>query len=155
MGLKNKMRFYSWTFTIIFIIFSFGCASTKKEQLPAPHNNYSGLTVDTYFSGDDGVTSEMMRACSQYGGLDQNSINNSGDDLLLQDIVYIYTVKILVELLYQLYLFLIFYLAVIISKKDYGQRNLMLIYKLFMIKIKQIKIKQIKIKQIKIINQVR
>ena len=87
MGLKNKMRFYSWTFTIIFIIFSFGCASIKKEQLPAPHNNYSGLTVDTYFSGDDGVTSEMMRACSQYGGLDQNSINNSGDDLLLQNIV--------------------------------------------------------------------
>jgi len=86
-GLKNKMRFYSWTFTIIFIIFSFGCASTKKEQLPAPHNNYSGLTVDTYFSGEDGVSSEMMRACSQYGGLDQNSINNSGDDLLLQDIV--------------------------------------------------------------------
>mgnify|MGYP003996269407 FL=1 len=29
----------------------------------------------------------MMRACTQYGGLDQNSINNSGDDLLLQDIV--------------------------------------------------------------------
>ena len=72
---------------IIFMTFSFGCASTKKEQLPAPHNNYSGLTVDTYFSGEDGVTSEMMRACSQYGGLDQNSINNSGDDLLLQDIV--------------------------------------------------------------------
>ena len=81
------MRFYSWALIIIFITFSFGCASTKKEQLPAPHNNYSGLTVDTYFSGEDGVTSEMMRACSQYGGLDQNSINNSGDDLLLQDIV--------------------------------------------------------------------
>jgi hypothetical protein len=81
------MRLYSWAFIIIFIIFSFGCASTKKEQLPAPHNNYSGLTVDTYFSGEDGVTSEMMRACSQYGGLDQNSIDNSGDDLLLQDIV--------------------------------------------------------------------
>jgi hypothetical protein len=81
------MRFYSWVFMIIFICFSFGCASTKKEQLPAPHNNYSGLTVDTYFSGEDGVTSEMMRACSQYGGLDQNSINNSGDDLLLQDVV--------------------------------------------------------------------
>ena len=87
MGLKNKMRFHGWTFTIIFIIFSLGCTSAKKEQLPAPHNNYSGLTVDTYFSGDDGATSEMMRACSKYGGLDQNSINNSVDDLLLQDIV--------------------------------------------------------------------
>ena len=43
--------------------------------------------MDTYFSGEDDVTSEMMRACSQYGGLDQNSINNSGDDLLLQDVV--------------------------------------------------------------------
>ena len=87
MGLKIKMRFHGWVFTIFFIIFSFGCASTKKEQLPAPHNNYSGLTVDAYFSGEDGVTSEMMRTCSNYGGLDQNSINNSGDDLLLQDIV--------------------------------------------------------------------
>ncbi len=87
MGLKNKMRSSSWAFTLIFIIFSLGCSSAKKEQLPAPHNNYSGLTIDTYFSGEDGVTSEMMRACSQYGGLDQNSINNSGDDLLLQDIV--------------------------------------------------------------------
>jgi len=86
-GLKNKMRSSSWAFTLIFIIFSLGCSSAKKEQLPAPHNNYSGLTIDTYFSGEDGVTSEMMRACSQYGGLDQNSINNSGDDLLLQDIV--------------------------------------------------------------------
>ena len=81
------MRLYSWAFIIISITFSFGCASTKKEQLPAPHNNYSGLTVDTYFSGEDGVTSEMMRACSRYGGLDQNSINNSGGDLLLQDVV--------------------------------------------------------------------
>jgi len=85
--LKNKMRFHSWTFTIIFIIFSFGCSATKKEQLPAPHNNYSGLTVDTYFIDEDGVNSEMMRACSQYGGLDQNSINNSSDDLLLQEIL--------------------------------------------------------------------
>ena len=87
MGLKNKMKFHGWAFTIIFIIFSFGCASPKKEQLPAPHNNYSGFTVDTYFSGEDGITSEMVRACSQYGGLDQNSINNSANDLLLQDIV--------------------------------------------------------------------
>jgi len=86
-GLKNKMKFHGWAFTIIFIIFSFGCASPKKEQLPAPHNNYSGFTVDTYFSGEDGITSEMVRACSQYGGLDQNSINNSANDLLLQDIV--------------------------------------------------------------------
>ena len=87
MGLKTKMKFNCWVLIIIFIIFSSGCASSKKEQLPAPHNNYSGLTVDTYFSDEDGVTSEMMRACSQYGGLDQNSINNSDDDLLLQDIV--------------------------------------------------------------------
>ena len=87
MGLNNKMRFHGWIFTIIFIILSLGCTSAKKEQLPAPHNNYSGLTVDTFFSGEDGTTSEMMRACSKYGGLDQNSINNSANDLLLQDIV--------------------------------------------------------------------
>ena len=87
MGLKNKMRLQGWAFTVIFMICSLGCTSAKKEQLPAPHNNYSGLTVDTYFSGEDGTTSEMMRACSKYGGLDQNSINNSANDLLLQDVV--------------------------------------------------------------------
>ena len=87
MDLRNKMKFIGWAYIIIFVTFSFGCGSAKKEQLPAPHNNYNGLTTDTYFSGTDGVTSEMMRACSQYGGLDQNSINNSGGDLLLQDII--------------------------------------------------------------------
>ena len=87
MVLKNKMKFNGWAHIIIFVIFSFGCSSAKKVQLPAPHNNYSGLTVDIYFSEKGVINSEMMRACSQYGGLDQNSINSSGDDLLLQDIV--------------------------------------------------------------------
>lgn len=76
-----------WLYISVFIIFTLGCSTAKKEQLPAPHNNYTGLTVDAYFSGDGIVTSEMMRACSKYGGLDQNSINNSGDDLILQDII--------------------------------------------------------------------
>lgn len=76
-----------WLYISILIIFTFGCSTAKKEQLPAPHNNYTGLTVDAYFSGDGTVTSEMMRACSKYGGLDQNSINNFDDDLLLQDII--------------------------------------------------------------------
>lgn len=76
-----------WLYISIFIILTLGCSTAKKEQLPAPHNNYTGLTVDAYFSGDGTVTSEMMRACSKYGGLDQNSINNSGDDLILQDII--------------------------------------------------------------------
>ena len=76
-----------WLYISVFIIFTLGCSTAKKEQLPAPHNNYTGLTVDAYFSGDGTVTSEMMRACSKYGGLDQNSINNSGDDLILQDII--------------------------------------------------------------------
>ena len=76
-----------WLYISALIIFTLGCSTAKKEQLPAPHNNYTGLTVDAYFSGDGTVTSEMMRACSKYGGLDQNSINNSGDDLILQDII--------------------------------------------------------------------
>lgn len=76
-----------WLYISVFIIFTLGCSTSKKEQLPAPHNNYTGLTVDAYFGGDGTVTSEMMRACSKYGGLDQNSINNSGDDLILQDII--------------------------------------------------------------------
>jgi len=85
-GLKNTIKFSGWIYILIYVIFSFGCVTAKKEQLPAPHNNYSGLTVDTYFGDDGGVNSEMMRACSKYGGLDQNSISNLGDDLLLQDI---------------------------------------------------------------------
>ena len=76
-----------WLYISILIIFTFGCSTAKKEQLPAPHNNYTGLTVDAYFSGDGTVTSEMMRACSKYGGLDQNSINNSSDNLILRDII--------------------------------------------------------------------
>ena len=76
-----------WLYISVLIIFTLGCSTAKKEQLPAPHNNYTGLTVDAYFSGDGTVTSEMMRACSKYGGLDQSSINNSGDDLILQDII--------------------------------------------------------------------
>ena len=84
---KNTMKFKQCLYILIFTTLTLGCASTKKEQLPAPHNNYTGLTVDEYFSGEGAVTSEMMRACSRYGGLDQNSINNSGDDLLLQDII--------------------------------------------------------------------
>ena len=76
-----------WLYISVFTVLSLGCSTAKKEQLPAPHNNYTGLTVDAYFSGDGTVTSEMMRACSKYGGLDQNSINNSGDDLILQDII--------------------------------------------------------------------
>ena len=81
------MKFKQCLYILIFTTLILGCASTKKEQLPAPHNNYTGLTVDEYFSEEGAVTSEMMRACSKYGGLDQNSINNSGDDLLLQDII--------------------------------------------------------------------
>ena len=76
-----------WLYISVFIIFTLGCSTAKKEQLPAPHNNYTRLTVDAYFSGDGTVTSEMMRACSKYGGLDQNSINNSSDDLILRDII--------------------------------------------------------------------
>jgi hypothetical protein len=81
------MKFKQCLYILIFTTLTLGCASTKKEQLPAPHNNYTGLTVDEYFSGEGTVNSEMMRACSRYGGLDHNSINNSGDDLLLQDII--------------------------------------------------------------------
>jgi len=81
------MKHNHWLYISVFIIFTLGCSTAKKEQLPAPHNNYTGLTVDAYFSGDGTVTSEMMRACSKYGGLDQSSINNSGDDLILQDII--------------------------------------------------------------------
>ena len=87
MVLKNKIKFNGRAHIILFIIFSFGCASAKKEQLPAPHNNYSGLAIDTYFNEEAALNSEMMQACSKYGGLDQKSINDFSNDLYLQDIV--------------------------------------------------------------------
>ena len=59
---KNTMKFKQCLYILIFTTLTLGCASTKKEQLPAPHNNYTGLTVDEYFRGEGAVNSEMMRA---------------------------------------------------------------------------------------------
>ena len=68
------------------IIFS-GCSSNiiNKTQYPAPHNDYTGRFVDEYYGGED-TNSFMIRSCRIYGGLTQDSIIESGADLIMQDV---------------------------------------------------------------------
>tara|TARA_B100001173_G_C15503632_1_gene344102 strand:- start:23 stop:427 length:405 start_codon:yes stop_codon:yes gene_type:complete len=64
-----------------------GCSTniTQEVQYPAPHNDYTGRTVDKYYGGE-GSNAFMIRSCKIYGGLDQDSIIESGSDLIMQDI---------------------------------------------------------------------
>lgn len=70
----------------IFLVVS-GCSTnlTQEVQYPAPHNDYTGRTVDKYYGGEDS-NAFMIRACKIYGGLDQDSINESGSDFIMQEI---------------------------------------------------------------------
>ena len=73
---------------LLFIVFVVsGCSTnlTQEVQYPAPHNDYTGRTVDKYYGGEDS-NAFMIRTCKIYGGLDQDSINESGSDLIMQDI---------------------------------------------------------------------
>lgn len=71
-------------FTVLLVS---GCSTnlTQEVQYPAPHNDYTGRTVDKYYGGEDS-NAFMIRTCKIYGGLDQDSINESGSDLIMQDI---------------------------------------------------------------------
>ena len=64
-----------------------GCSTnlSQEVQYPAPHNDYTGRTIDKYYGGEDS-NAFMIRTCKIYGGLDQDSINESGSDLIMQDI---------------------------------------------------------------------
>ena len=64
-----------------------GCSTNlaQEVQYPAPHNDFTGRTVDKYYGGEDS-NAFMIRTCKIYGGLDQDSINESGSDLIMQDI---------------------------------------------------------------------
>ena len=64
-----------------------GCSTSlvNETQYPAPHNDYTGRAVDTYYAG--GSSNDfMIRSCKTYGGLNQESIIESGADFIMQDI---------------------------------------------------------------------
>ena len=65
-----------------------GCSTSleKENQYPAPHNDYTGRTVDTYYAGESS-NDFMIRSCKTYGGLSQESIIESGVDFIMQDII--------------------------------------------------------------------
>ncbi|MDB4039994.1 hypothetical protein N9489_00900 [Methylophilaceae bacterium] len=65
-----------------------GCSTTliNETQYPAPHNDFTGRTVNEYYGGEDS-NSFMIRSCKIYGGLDQESIVESGSDFIMQDIL--------------------------------------------------------------------
>ena len=71
-------------FTVLLVS---GCSTnlSQEVQYPAPHNDYTGRTIDKYYGGEDS-NAFMIRTCKIYGGLDQDSINESGSDLIMQDI---------------------------------------------------------------------
>jgi hypothetical protein len=58
---------------------------TQEIQYPAPHNDYTGRTIDEYYGGEDS-NSFMIRSCKIYGGLKQDSVTQSGSDFIMQDI---------------------------------------------------------------------
>jgi hypothetical protein len=64
-----------------------GCSTNliNQTQYPAPHNDFTGRTVNEYYGGEDS-NSFMIRSCKIYGGLDQASIVESGADFIMQDI---------------------------------------------------------------------
>ncbi|MDA9210704.1 hypothetical protein N9O74_01000 [Methylophilaceae bacterium] len=79
----------SFNFIILFLFFSItGCSTSliNERQYPAPHNDFSGKTVNEYYGGEDS-NSFMIRSCKIYGGLNQESISKSGSDFIMQDIL--------------------------------------------------------------------
>ena len=73
--------------TLFSILLLFGCSTNliKDTQYPAPHNDYTGRTVDTYYAGESS-NDFMIRSCKTYGGLNQESVIESGADFIMQDI---------------------------------------------------------------------
>jgi len=64
-----------------------GCSTTHNDiQYPAPHNDYTGRTVDEYYAGER-PDAFMIRTCKIYGGLNEESIIKSGADFIMQDIL--------------------------------------------------------------------
>ena len=72
---------------LFFLTIISGCSTNliNQTQYPAPHNDFTGRTVNEYYGGEDS-NSFMIRSCKIYGGLDQESIVESGADFIMQDI---------------------------------------------------------------------
>ena len=72
---------------LFFLTIISGCLTNliNQTQYPAPHNDFTGRTVNEYYGGEDS-NSFMIRSCKIYGGLDQESIVESGADFIMQDI---------------------------------------------------------------------
>ena len=64
------------------------CATlqTEGQQYPAPHNDYTGIVVQEHFSSEE-PNDFMIRTCKMYGGLNQASVKNMGQDRLFQYII--------------------------------------------------------------------
>ena len=64
-----------------------GCSTSlvNETQYPAPHNDYTGKAVDKYYGGGS-PTDFMIRSCKTYGGLNQESVTESGADFIMQNI---------------------------------------------------------------------
>ena len=79
-------KFFKLIILFLLTIIS-GCSTTfiNETQYPAPHNDFTGRTVNEYYGGEDS-NSFMIRSCKIYGGLDQESIVESGADFIMQDI---------------------------------------------------------------------
>ena len=75
-------------FFIVFFIFLYGCASPTKQGTiyPAPHNDYKGSIVKEHF-GKEEPYDFMIRTCKIYGGLDETSIKDLGEDTFFQDVI--------------------------------------------------------------------
>ena len=80
----NKFFQINILFSLILVA---GCSTNliKDTQYPAPHNDYTGRTLDEYYGGES-PNSFMIRTCKIYGGLNQESIIESGADFIMQDI---------------------------------------------------------------------
>ena len=72
-------------FFLLFIITGCSTSLVNETQYPAPHNDFTGRTVNDYYGNEDS-NSFMIRSCKIYGGLDQASIVESGADFIMQDI---------------------------------------------------------------------
>lgn len=73
---------------LLLFIFISGCASITKQDTtyPAPHNDYKGTIVNEHFNKENPYDF-MIRTCKIYGGLDESSIKNIGDDTFFQKVI--------------------------------------------------------------------
>jgi len=74
-------------FTFLFFLLT-SCATPVKQgtTYPAPHNDYQGVVIKEHFGKEDPYDF-MIRTCKIYGGLDESSVFDLGEDTFLQEII--------------------------------------------------------------------